>query len=110
MSVIKKGSKDTEGWPVGKTNTWQEFNHPEPTKNQGKDGMAFYHSEECKIGQSGGTNMNASARSLAKLGAYVVNGGTFEGKKLLSEEGVAGLCANPTRDRLWGLEVTTNLT
>jgi hypothetical protein len=46
--------------------------------------------------ESPSVNVNANARSLAKLAAYMANGGTFQGKQMLTENGMTQMCAGIT--------------
>ena len=48
--------------------------------------FAYFNTEEWRRGEILSANVSASARGLAKLGAYMANKGTALGKTIMSEE------------------------
>lgn len=50
-------------------------------------GIKWYNHRDCRTSEMPSANVLASAKGLAKLGAYMANKGTFEGKTIMSEQG-----------------------
>ena len=62
------------------------------------------------MGESCSAFMQASARGLAKLGAYMANNGAFGGKRLVSEESVQEMISEPTLKVAVNIGLITNMT
>jgi len=63
------------------------------------------NAEEWRRSENLSANCTASARSLARLGAYMTNGGTLDGKQIMTEEAVRSFHDKPKRvlDQMMGL-------
>ena len=71
--------------------------------------MGYFNQPDFAKGETPSANANCSARGLAKLGAIMSAGGTFQGRELLSSAAWEALHANPVEAPLGSL-LTTRFT
>ena len=87
----------SKGWPQP---LWDEnvpdFNYPTPNKEMLADLMAVTQKKLYLQMEGMSFNVNASARNMAKLAAFMANKGSFDGKQMISEDAWQKMHDNPT--------------
>ena len=71
--------------------------------------MDFFNEPGFARGETPSANATCSARGLAKVGAMVAAGGSWEGREYLSEQAWSALHARPLKAEMWGV-ITTRFT
>ncbi len=79
---------------------------PPPPFTAGSTPFDYFNNPDFAKGETPSANANCSARGLAKIAAMMAAGGSFEGKKYLSEEAWNTMHANPVHATMGGLLIT----
>lgn len=77
-----------------------------PPPLAGLSGMGFFNEPGFARGETPSANASCSARGLAKVGAVVAAGGSWEGREYLSEHAWLALHANPLKADMGGIMTT----
>ena len=80
---------------------------------KGKPVSGFMHivnTPEYRMGEAASWNVHATADGMAKLGAYMVNGGSLNGRRLLSQETIDEFHSNPVTETEIPLGLRTSFT
>jgi CubicO group peptidase (beta-lactamase class C family) len=76
---------------------------PAPPPLVGLVGLEFFNEPGFARGETPSANATCSARGLAKLGAVMAAGGSWEGREYLSEQAWSALHAHPLRSDMGGV-------
>ncbi len=82
---------------------------PAPPPFVGMGGMGFFNEPRFSMGETPSANASCSARGLAKVGAMMAVGGSWEGREYLTEQAWTALHENPVKADMGGF-LTTRFT
>ena len=77
-----------------------------PPPFTGMTGLGFFNEPGFAKGETPSANANCSARGLAKVGAMMSAGGTFQGREILSEEAWKAMHEHPVEADMGAMMVT----